>query len=102
MLAVSGYAIMFQDLPWMLEKISLAGYARTGLQGCLIAVFGLAPRKLPCPEEEDYCFYKEPHRLLVEFGIDPNDYALCLNVLIAWLITVRIVTYFSMKYRLSL
>lgn len=102
MLVISGYAMFFQDMHWFYERLGTFGYVRNGVQGCAVAIFGLSTRKLMCPEEEEYCFYKEPHRLLIDMGIDPFHYAKCFYMLVVWLVAVRVATYFTMKYRLSI
>ncbi|XP_065158827.1 ATP-binding cassette subfamily G member 4-like [Atheta coriaria] len=102
LLAISGFAIMPQDIPYLVDKFSQLMYVRTGANGFLVAVFGLQPRKLNCPAEAEYCFYSNTHRFMKELQIDPNDYTSALYVLAVWCISVRVITYYTMRYRLSL
>lgn len=102
LMSLSGFAIMPQDLPYYLGKFSHLIYARRGVQGYLVAIFGLESRKLHCPEDVEYCAYSETHRFMKELEVDPYEYVSALYVLVGWYVAVRVITYYTMRYRLSL
>lgn len=94
----SGFFIKFTAMPNCLRWLSYVSYVRYGFEGAMISIFGYKRPRLAC--NADYCHFRTPMRFLEEMAMENAVYWKDALALVAFLIVLRISTYFVLRLKL--
>ncbi|KAL0133864.1 hypothetical protein PUN28_001076 [Cardiocondyla obscurior] len=101
MIMLAGFLVFFNHMPKILYYISYMNYYRFALDGLVLAIYGYQREMLQCPSHIEYCHFRAPSMILEELRMTKSLFWIDTVVLIVWLFILRIVTYITLKRRLS-
>lgn len=102
MLLFAGFFVLFNHMPRVLYWLSYLTYMRYGFEGLVLSVYGYGRGELHCPEDALYCQYKYPKIMLEDLTMSEERYWFNFIVLFANLVMLRIITFFSLRRKLTL
>lgn len=100
MLAGAGILIFLTHMSRGFYIFSFTSYLRFTAQGLVNAIYAKRDN-IPCPDDVTYCHYTSPEVFLKEIGMAEDTYWLCAAILCLNIIVIRVVTFCTLKRRLS-
>ncbi|CAH4037664.1 unnamed protein product [Pieris brassicae] len=90
------------DPPPIIWKMARAcSFMRYGLEGLIVAIYGDSRADLVCPEDVDYCEYKNVKYFVKLMGMSQVCYWFDMCMLFVMLLTLNLVAYYLLRQRLS-
>lgn len=74
-------------------------YFKYALEGIMIALFGNHRSKMNC--SDDYCHFVFPEKFLQQIGMEYGDYWFNFGIILAIGLSLRIVTYYTLRFRIQ-
>lgn len=100
LLAVYGVGFEKDSIPILIRIGMYSSYLRYGLEGLAVAIYGDRDL-LPCPDEEDLCYFVNPVRLLEEMGMENLTFSFDFAMLCIILVIIKGLSYYLLQQRLS-
>ena len=97
MVLFSGFYVRLNDVVGYLQWLTHVSYYRFGFEGGMLTVYSDRPN-LHC--SVPYCNFKNPSKLLEEYGMNEATIERNIGVLVAWILVFQILFYFILKWRL--
>lgn len=100
LLAVHGVGEEKEDIPILIRIGMYSDYLRYGLEGLAVAIYddrGL----LPCPEDDNICYFMNPARLMKEVGMVNLNFSFDIAMLCVMLVIIKGLSYYLLQQRLS-
>lgn len=101
MLLLGGVLAYFNHMPRFVYYVTYINYFRYSVDGIVQAIYGFQRETIQCPTDIDYCHYRVPSMLLEELHMATFSFWIDVAILISWFVVTRIVTYISLKRKLS-
>lgn len=101
MFMFSGFLVMFNHMPLAMQYVSRLSFKRYSMEALVLALYDNNRANMICPDEVPYCHYRSPKFLIKEMGMTPNNYSYDILMMVIMLVTLKVVTYFTLKRRLS-
>lgn len=95
-LLFSGYLVNLSSIPRYLQWLCDVSYIRYGFEGSMTAVYGFNRTSLNCSQA--FCHFKTPSNFLEEMDMDEVNVWFDLIVLVVYLIVLRLLGYFMLKW----
>ncbi|CAK1549244.1 unnamed protein product [Leptosia nina] len=90
------------DPPPLVWKIARAcSFLRYGLEGLIVAIYGQSRADLICPDDVDYCEFKNVKYFTKLMGMSGVSFWLDISVLFGMLLAMNLVAYYLLRQRLS-
>ena len=96
----SGFFINFNVMPYYVQMISYISYIRYGFEGAMLSMYSYDREPLKCPEKP--CLDEFPMDILKGMSMESAEYWIDAVALFGLLITVRIVAYLLLRFKLHL
>ncbi|KAJ9598553.1 hypothetical protein L9F63_010756 [Diploptera punctata] len=97
MVLFSGFYLRFKDIIVYLRWITEFSFYQFGFEGGMVILYGDRPN-LDC--SEPYCHYKNPSKLLEDFGMKNATTQRNYIALLIWVLIFQISLYFVLKWRI--
>ncbi|XP_050299547.1 ATP-binding cassette sub-family G member 1 [Anthonomus grandis grandis] len=101
MLSVAGFLCFFPHMNKVLYFMSNLSYLSFSMEGLMQAIYGYNRETLICPEEEIYCLYTEPSKLLADIGMDKLPYWVDVGWIVVNMILFRTLAFCSLSYKVK-
>lgn len=101
LLLLGGFLAFFNHMSQIFYYLSYLNFFRFIVEGFVQAIYGFQRETLHCPSDIDYCHFRIPSMILEEFRMSKSVFWIDAVILFAWFVVVRIVTYVSLKKKLS-
>ncbi|XP_045494649.1 ATP-binding cassette sub-family G member 1-like [Colias croceus] len=90
------------DPPPIVWKLARAcSFMRYGLEGLVAAIYGAPRADLVCPDDVDYCEYKNVKYFVKLMGMSGVSYWVDISVLFLMLLSMNLAAYYLLRQRLS-
>lgn len=100
LLAVYGFGSGTESIPILVRFAMYFSYLRYALEGLIAAMLYDRP-KLPCPDEEEFCFYNDLQFFVREMGMENSIYWVDILALCACYVIFRGVSFYLLRQRLT-
>lgn len=100
LLAVYGFGSGTESIPVLIRIAMYFSYLRYALEGIISAML-YNRGKLPCPEEEDFCYYSDMDFFVKEMGMENSVYWVDLGALIVCYVLFRAGSFYLLRQRLT-
>lgn len=100
MMMFSGFGVNLRDIPSYLKWGTHVSFFRYALENYVAAVYGTDRREFTCFTV--YCHYKDPKLFLEEIAMSEIDVTFALQMLVLTLVTVRVLGYFVLSWKVRL
>ncbi|XP_018319873.1 ATP-binding cassette sub-family G member 1 [Agrilus planipennis] len=88
------------NIPFLIRLAMYFSYLRYALEGLILAVYGYNREKLPCPEEEIFCQYRDAKPFMAIMGMENAMFWVDILVLLFFFIFFRVVSLYLLRQRL--
>lgn len=101
LLAVYGIGYGEEHVPLLWKLARSCSYLRYGIEGLVVAVYGPPRQDLICPDDVDYCEYKNVTYFVKMMGMAGVSFWKDFGVLLAILLGMNFTGYYLLRQRLS-
>nr|QIK02750.1 ATP-binding cassette sub-family G member 4-like protein [Nilaparvata lugens] len=95
----SGFFLSLDSIPSTMKWLGSLSYLRYAFEGCMLSLYGFDRSKLDCSEV--YCHFRMPSQFLKHLGMRDASYWYDCNILIIFVVVLRTLTYFVLKYKIK-
>nr|QAV55726.1 ATP-binding cassette sub-family G member 4-like protein [Sogatella furcifera] len=95
----SGFFLSLDSIPKSLRWLGNIFYLRYAFEGSMLSIYGYDRPKLDCSEV--YCHFRVPSQFLKHLGMQDASYWFDCSVLFFFIVLLRLVTYFVLKYKIK-
>lgn len=99
-LIFSGFFIRLSDAPSYIRWMFHGSFLKYSLEGSALAIFGYERPKMDC--DAIYCHFVYPDKFLDSIGMSDSSYELAVIILIVIFLSLRILAFYIMSFRLRL
>ena len=100
-IAFCGFFILYIHMSPFMYHISQITFSSYLAEGILHAIYGFHREKLECPDNIEYCHYRNPKTLLIELQLEKDKFVLDIFVLVCHVIFLFTLAYFLLKRKVS-
>ena len=91
--------IKFSEIPYFMRWLTYTSFFRYGYEGALVSVYGCNRTSLECPQE--FCYFASPTKIMKFMNMEDAVYSMDLIFLLAFLIILRVVTFFILRWKIN-
>lgn len=101
MFMFSGFLVLFNHMPVVMQYVSWLSFKRYSMEALVLAIYDGDRENMACPEDKMYCHYRSPRFLVSEMGMTSQNFYFDILMMLAQLVGLKIITYFTLKRTLS-
>ncbi|KAF4518788.1 hypothetical protein B566_EDAN005409 [Ephemera danica] len=100
MMMFAGFGVTLRDIPTYMIPGTYISYLRFGLEGLVLTIYGYNRERLEC-DNELYCHYRYPEKLLYEVAMEKSVMYVDVLGLVIILVLLRFVAFFCLRWRIK-